>query len=261
MCGFYPAVFGHFGVLAASVWHALRAFYKIMQATSNGTLAPPTAALPNDGPGLAPNIMRPTSLLRTGLLAAAVAALATSARAQAPVADFNKDVRPILEAKCVACHGAEKHKSGLRLDRKADAFQGGDGGPAIVAGKSAESELIRRITSKEKDVRMPPKGDMLTNEQVDTLKEWIDAGAVWPDDAKLARDPKDHWGFKKPVRPAEPATKDATWARNPIDKFVLDRLEKEGLKPAPETDKATLLRRARRRARRSNCLQRPPRAR
>ena len=188
--------------------------------------------------------MRPSPSPRTGLaVAAVVVALATSARAQPPGVDFVKDVRPILEAKCFACHGAEKQKSGLRLDRKADAFKGGDGGPAIVAGKSGESDLIHRVTSEEKDLRMPPKGDRLTNEQVDTLRKWIDAGATWPEDVKSARDPKDHWGFKKPVRPAEPATKDASWARNAIDAFVLARLEKEGLKPSGEADKATLLRR------------------
>ena len=188
--------------------------------------------------------MNPTTLLRPGLYAATVLALATSARAQEPSVDFAKDIRPLFEAKCMACHGPEKQKSGFRLDRKADAFKGGDNGLAIVAGKSAESDLIKRVTSDEKDLRMPPKGEKLTVEQVDKLKSWVDSGANWPEESsKTARDPKDHWGFKKPAKPTEPITKNNSWARNPIDKFVLERLEKEGLKPSVEADKPTLLRR------------------
>ncbi len=182
-------------------------------------------------------------LLRSGVTVAALIALANPVRAQAPPVEFARDIRPILESKCFSCHGSEKQKSGLRLDLKVKAFEGGDTGPVIVPGKSSESDLIDRVLSDEADVRMPPKGDKLTPAQVATLKSWIDAGATWPDDPKSARDPKDHWGFKKPVRPAEPSPKDATWARNAIDNFVLDRLEKEGLKPSPEADEATLLRR------------------
>ena len=161
--------------------------------------------------------------------------------AQAPV-DFAKDVRPIFETKCIACHGPEKQKSGLRLDVKASAMIGGDSGPAIVAGKSGESELIARVIGEAEDTRMPPKGDRLTAEQIDTLKRWIDSGASWTEDANV-KDPRKHWAFKAPVRPSEPKTVDSTWARNPIDAFVLAKLEKEGLAPSPEADKTTLLRR------------------
>ncbi|HEV3166974.1 MAG TPA: DUF1549 domain-containing protein, partial [Isosphaeraceae bacterium] len=184
-----------------------------------------------------------TRTVRCLLAAGLVGLLATSAPAQAPI-DFSRDVRPILQARCFTCHGPEKQKSGLRLDERAAVFKGGDSGPAIVPSESDESELIRRINSDEADVRMPPKGERLTAEQARILKSWIDQGAKWPEDDKLSgKNSRDHWAFKAPVRPAEPVTKDTSWARSPIDRFVLARLEAEGLKPSPEADKVTLLRR------------------
>ena len=95
--------------------------------------------------------------------------------------DFDRDIRPILAANCFACHGPEKQKSDFRLDDRAAAFRGGLEGPAIVPGKSAESELILRVATDEPDRVMPPKGDRLTAEQVGLLRAWIDQGATWPD--------------------------------------------------------------------------------
>ncbi|MDB5351728.1 MAG: Protein of unknown function (DUF1553)/Protein of unknown function (DUF1549)/Planctomycete [Planctomycetota bacterium] len=188
----------------------------------------------------------PLSWMVRPAFAVAVTMIAvTSARGQSPAIDFGKDVRPILEANCLSCHGPEKQKSGLRLDRKADAMKGGDTGVAIVPNKSGESDLIARVASEKADFRMPPKGERLSAAQVDTLKKWIDGGAVWAEDGtRAAKNPRDHWAFNAPVRPVEPKTNDAAWARNPIDRFVLAKLEKEGLKPSPEADMATLLRRA-----------------
>ncbi len=181
--------------------------------------------------------------VRPEFVVIAIWAIGASARAQTP--DYAKEIRPILEAKCLGCHGPEKQKSGLRLDRKDDAFKGGDNGPAIVVGKASDSDIIRRVLSDEKDVRMPPKGEKLSEAQVETLKRWIDGGALWTETAaNSAKNPKDHWAFKAPTRPSEPKVKDAGWARNAIDRFVLAKLEQEGLKPSPEADRATLLRRA-----------------
>ncbi len=188
----------------------------------------------------------PSASPRIVLVASAVLAMTASAgHSQEASIDFVRDVRPVLQAKCYACHGPEKQKSGLRLDEKAAAMQGGDSGPAIVPGKAADSDLIRRVTSDEADVKMPPKGDRLTASEIAKLRGWIDEGAKWTDleaSSNAARG-RDHWAFKAPVRPAEPPVKDASWCRNPIDRFLLAHLEQEGLKPSPEADRATLLRR------------------
>src|SRR5438552_5275581 len=138
------------------------------------------------------------------------------------VVDFSKEIRPIFEKRCYECHGPQKQKSGLRLDRKSNAFRGGDSGkPALTPGKSANSLLIQKVTSQDPDELMPPKGERLTSQQIAALKEWIEQGASWPDDAE-----KKHWAYDKPVRPALPAVKERDWTRNELDFFVLARLEK-----------------------------------
>jgi mono/diheme cytochrome c family protein len=165
--------------------------------------------------------------------------------------DFARDIQPILKKHCFSCHDGRKHKAGLRLDVRASALRGGESGkPAIVGGDSNKSELLRRITSSDDEEVMPPEGERLSDAQVKLLRQWIDAGAIWPD--ALAGDDapwKRHWAFRPPVRPAlpnlhgEPAALAAGWLRNPLDRFVMARLEKEGLKPSPEADRVTLLRR------------------
>ena len=149
----------------------------------------------------------------------------------APV-QFEKDIRPILEARCVSCHGPDKQRGGLRLDRKADAQKGGDSGLAIQPGKSKDSLMLHRVTSASGTERMPPKGDPLTVAQIALLKEWIDAGAVWPDATATSGQPP-HWSFQPLVRPAG----------NGIDAFILARLKTAGLSPSPLADKRTLIRR------------------
>jgi len=179
-----------------------------------------------------------SALLAFGLLASCsfIAPEGVSA-AEKPV-DFNRDVRPILANHCYACHGPDqaRRQAGLRLDQQAAAtaaLESGDGF-AIVPGKSAESRLITRITASD-DTQMPPKdeGKPLKPADIATLKNWIDQGAAW----------KGHWSYLKVERPALPSVTNRGWVRNPIDWFILQRLEQEGLQPAPEADPTALIRR------------------
>ncbi|HEX3742286.1 MAG TPA: DUF1553 domain-containing protein [Bryobacteraceae bacterium] len=160
--------------------------------------------------------------------------------AQALVAqtiDFEREIRPILSDNCFQCHGpdGESRQAGLRLDRRDSALEHRADGTPVVPGKSAESLVYQRISSTDASFRMPPEEahKTLTPAQIATLKRWIDAGAPW----------KEHWAFQAPVKPPLPAVKDAAWARNPIDRFILARLEATGLAPAPAADKRTLIRR------------------
>jgi mono/diheme cytochrome c family protein len=159
---------------------------------------------------------------------------------------FEPDVRPILAASCYSCHGETKQKGGLRLDVKALALQGGDSGPAISAGNGAGSILVQYVAGLDPDNVMPKKGDRLTAEQVGILRAWIDQGARWPETAGVAavKDKADHWAFKPMVEPPLPEVHDPGWVRNPIDQFVLAKLDEKGLAPAPPADRPTLLRRA-----------------
>src|SRR5262249_49613189 len=153
---------------------------------------------------------------------------------------FVRDVQPIFKAHCLSCHGPDKQRGGLRLDTKA-ALQGGDTGAVIVPGNSQESLLVKKITSSDKKQRMPPKGAPLSVEQVRIVRAWIDQGARWPEGA--GTDPlREHWAFRRVVRPAVPDAR-TDWPRNPIDRFVFAKLEGAPLRPSPEADKATLLRR------------------
>ncbi|MFO0953335.1 MAG: PSD1 and planctomycete cytochrome C domain-containing protein [Isosphaeraceae bacterium] len=168
-------------------------------------------------------------------LALALLPHARAGEPQTPV-DFARDVQPVLSDRCYPCHGpdASTRKGKLRLDRKADAFADRGGYSAFVAGKPDESEAFSRITADD-DTRMPPSkhGKSLSKAEVVLVKNWLEQGAPWPE----------HWAFTPPTRPASPQVKNAGWPRNPIDAFVLARLEKEGLGPSPEAAKHTLIRR------------------
>ncbi|HEU0119385.1 MAG TPA: PSD1 and planctomycete cytochrome C domain-containing protein [Bryobacteraceae bacterium] len=163
--------------------------------------------------------------------------------------DFVRDVRPLLAKRCFGCHGPALQKSHLRLDRRADALHGGESGvPAIVPGKSGESLLIRYVSGTDAKLVMPPAGPRLKPEEVAVLKTWIDAGAEWPGDTSAAIAPKAdprlaHWAFHAPKQPAIPPVKNSAWVRNPIDAFVLAKLEAKGWQPAPRAKDADLLRR------------------
>ncbi|HMX29722.1 MAG TPA: DUF1549 domain-containing protein, partial [Blastocatellia bacterium] len=157
-----------------------------------------------------------------------------SAQAKPATINFDREIRPILSDTCFACHGPDetKRKARLRLDTKDGAFakQG-----VIVPGNAAESRLIKRVTSKDPNSVMPPpdSGHKLTDKQIELLKRWVDEGAQW----------SEHWAYQAPRRPELPAVANKAWIKNPIDAFVLARLEKEKLSPSPEADRATLLRR------------------
>ena len=159
------------------------------------------------------------------------------ATSQAEPLSFNRDVLPILSDKCFHCHGPDsaKRKAGLRLDREADAKKKRDGHAAIVDGKPEASELIRRIFSKDAEERMPPakSGRELSTAQAEVLRRWIADGAKW----------EKHWAFVPPTRPILPSVKETAWPRGAIDAHILARLERAGLRPSPETDRATLIRR------------------
>jgi mono/diheme cytochrome c family protein len=168
------------------------------------------------------------------------AAVAADAPATAAAIDFNRDIRPILSDNCFTCHGpdGENRKGGLRLDVRADALKPAkSGAAAIVAGKPAQSELIKRVvlSADDDDVMPPEKANKkpLSAGQVDLLKRWVAQGASY----------QGHWAFTPPVRPALPGVKDEKWVRTPIDRFVLAKLEAERLSPSPEAQRATLLRR------------------
>lgn len=179
-------------------------------------------------------------------LAAAVAfPWAAIVSAAAPV-DFVKEIQPIFSSRCYDCHGAAKQESALRLDSRENAFKGGYHGPAIVPSDSAKSVLYQVITASHKELDpMPKKGERLSAEQVALIKSWIDQGAVWPESAsvKISAAAKDHWAFKTPVKAELPKVKNTRWVTNPVDRFVLAKLEQEKLKPSLEADKVTLLRR------------------
>ena len=164
-------------------------------------------------------------------LALAVGAAATSA--QPATIEYNRDVRPILAENCFACHGPDSasRKGDLRLDQRDAAIQA----KAIVPGKPEDSVAIQRIRSTEEDEQMPPAAShkKLTAPQKDLLYRWIAAGAEY----------QPHWSLIAPVRPAAPKVKNTDWVRNPIDAFVLKKLEAVGLQPAPEADRRTLARR------------------
>jgi len=154
--------------------------------------------------------------------------------AAAPALDFDRQVRPILSDNCFTCHGPDEKQRmlGLHFDTKEGAFSKPG---VIVPGDSAHSKMYLRISNPNEAMRMPPasSGHKLTPAQIETIKAWIDSGAKW----------ETHWSFVPPVRPDLPPVKKDSWVRTPIDRFILAKLESEGLAPSPEASKETLLRR------------------
>ncbi len=173
---------------------------------------------------------------------AAVAALTLFASAHAATVDYVNDVKPILAQHCYRCHGSSQQKSGMRADTAAFLREGGDNGPSVVVGKADDSLLLKTILGTHDDIsRMPYKKPALLAEQIALIRTWINEGAIAP--AKEEPEKTVHWAFVAPTRPELPKVSLADWPRNPIDAFILARLEEKKIKPAPEADKVTLLRR------------------
>jgi hypothetical protein len=158
--------------------------------------------------------------------------------------DYARDVEPILRMSCLGCHSGTEAKSQLRLDVKSAAMQVGPRGLVIVPGAAEKSRMIHRVEGRGKEPRMPLKGKPLTGEQISVLRRWIDQGAEWPDNSEVKNPsvPK-HWAYIRPVKPRPPAVKDEAATRNPIDNFILARLEQEGLAYSPAATKEKLARR------------------
>jgi hypothetical protein len=185
-------------------------------------------------------------LLGIGIDAAVFSPSAGGSHAQpsAQAVDYARDVQPLFRQFCYECHGSQRTRGQLRLDRKDLALKGGASGPVIEPGNSGGSRLVQRLLGLGDEERMPRGRDPLAPDQIALIRAWIDQGAMWPDgEAADKSTPTRHWAYAPPIRVPPPAVGNPAWARNPIDNFVLARLEKEGLAPAPEAPRETLIRR------------------
>jgi mono/diheme cytochrome c family protein len=172
-----------------------------------------------------------------------IVVLAVQPAASAERVDYGK-VKAILKAHCVRCHGVRKQEADLRLDTAAAAIKGTKDGPVIVAGKPRDSRLLKRVSSEDKDTRMPPEGAALSAREIATLTRWIEAGAPHPADETPESDPTDHWAYRAPLRPQVPNPAGSTWARNPIDAFLAEGHRGRKLLHAEQAEAGVLLRRA-----------------
>ena len=157
--------------------------------------------------------------------------------------DFVQDVQPLLKGRCWSCHAGEKQESGLRLDRRDLMMIGGDLGKILEPGKSDSSRLIHYVHGTDPDHIMPPEGDRLTKEQIGILRAWIDQGCEWPESANISTEKNSHWAYQPIKSQTLPVVEDRSWLRNEIDHFVVAELERRDIKPSPEADRFTLIRR------------------
>ena len=182
--------------------------------------------------------MRPIALVRAcqASCPAVCWLLVAAVCVRAGEVDYETQIKPLLKSHCYACHAALKQEGGLRVDTAALALKGGDGGPAVVAGKPADSPLIERVTASDASIRMPQEGKPLTTSQVDLLRRWIAAGAPSPGAEQPQADPRQHWSYLPPHRPAIPAARGHV--ASPIDCFLDAKLADHELTPlgpaAPE---------------------------
>ena len=157
--------------------------------------------------------------------------------------DYLKEIQPVLKQRCWSCHGALQQQFQLRLDTQPFILKGGESGAAIVPGNADSSPLFQRISSTDPATRMPSEGPPLTPVQIELFRKWIEQGAPAPANEIPEADPREHWAFRLPVRPALPTVKNLGPPTNPIDAFVLAELDRNGLQPGAPADKPTLLRR------------------
>ena len=165
-----------------------------------------------------------------------------SAQSAAPP-DFNRDIRPLLEKRCISCHGRLKQKGDLRLDVGALVRHGGKHGVVVKPGQSSQSRLLERLQSTDPEERMPPDGKPLEPEQIALLAAWIDAGAAVPTDEVIPVGPAEHWSFQPIRRPTVPPLPTSAWPRTPVDHFILNQLVTHGLAPTEDASPVALLRR------------------
>src|SRR5438876_5076574 len=157
--------------------------------------------------------------------------------------DFLRDVEPIFHKNCYACHGPSQQMNGLRFDQKDAALKGGYSGPAFIPGNSAESKLIQKVASSKDGFKMPPAGPALSAREIGILCAWIDQGAEWPAPTTAAAqkissaEKRSHWAFQPISRPVVPLVRQSSWVRNPIDAFILAKLESEEVLPSAEADR------------------------
>jgi mono/diheme cytochrome c family protein len=170
---------------------------------------------------------------------------------RAPIDFFETKVRPLLVENCLGCHGDKKQKGGLRLDSREALMHGGQSGPALAPGEPEKSLLIEAV-GYEGETQMPPKG-RLGDREIRALNDWVKMGAPWPEETsrseasaakdEKAKDPRSHWAFQPVQDPPLPSVKDAAWPKRPMDRFILARLEQQGLRPVEPADKRALIRR------------------
>ena len=157
--------------------------------------------------------------------------------------DYARDVKPLLKNKCYACHGRVKQEAGLRLDAGTLALSGGDNGKVVLPGNGSMSPLITRVSSNDEDQRMPPEGSPLAPDEIALIRLWIDQGAQYPADEPVAAEGDQHWAFRPIHAVPIPHVNNTRWPIDPIDHFVLARLESRGWHPAEPASPAALLRR------------------
>jgi len=161
--------------------------------------------------------------------------------AQMPEEHFEKTVRPLLVERCLKCHGPETSRNNLRLDSYEGAIKGGKRGAAVVPNAPAES-LLLKVVRRQGDLKMPPDGP-LSSREISDLELWIKQGAIYPKSNKIVKGTAEHWSFQPIKQPSVPKVKNSSWVRNPIDAFILSKLETAGIAPSKQADKRTLIRR------------------
>lgn len=186
-------------------------------------------------------IRRVLAWLRMAVLT--LCAIDPLAIALADEVDYDHDVKPMLRARCYACHGALKQEAGLRLDTGIAIRRGGDGGAAVETGQPDESLLLERVLADDLSERMPPEGEPLSSTEIELLRAWILDGAKSPESEQAEADPREHWAFLPPQRPAVPSPGDRGSGTNPIDGFLDAELQRHDLTPRPTSPKHVLLRR------------------
>src|SRR5581483_7549596 len=200
----------------------------------------------------APRGLRSITLkLLTALSATIVLSASAGEPTPAQLQFFENRIRPNLADNCYKCHSvqSEKVKGGLLLDSREGVLKGGDSGPVLVPGDPEHSLLIKAVRYTDPDLQMPPKGKQLPDTAIADLVNWVKMGAPDPRAATVAQktwsdNSKTHWAWQPLGKPAVPSVSDPTWAKTPVDNFILAKLDEKGLKPNPPADKRTLIRRA-----------------